>query len=199
MGPLSACSGSGFDPEALAESTYNPSLFLPESFLLYEPAEMPLEEEEEEGVVAMDEEVEENEEEEAVLVAVPLPPELDGVPVFRIDGRTVVFIAHLLSRILPCLCRANRHFGLFKDKKYGDARCVVDASQVRPLQSTAAYAAYSERYPVARLKNTAAAVTVEGLLKWHGGKMAVFVSREAKKCANKGCVKDKCTCPPNNN
>jgi len=128
--------------------------------------------------------------------AAGLPANLAGVPVFRAGGEELVFIAHLLTRILPCTCRANRHFGLFKDKKFSPFRRTVDTTESRvPIHTSDAYDCYRAEYPLLRLKKDSAAITVEGLRKWHAAKMTVFVSREANKCKNKGCVQGKCTCP----
>lgn len=125
---------------------------------------------------------------------VELPASLRGLPVIEVEGELVVFISHLLARVLKCQCRARRHFGLFKDKKFGQFRRSIDCSSLKhSLHDEPSYLGYRERYPVNRLKNTAAAITVEGLLKWSEFKMGLFVAREENKCL-KGCVKAECTC-----
>lgn len=127
-----------------------------------------------------------------------LPAELSGLPVVEVGGESVVFISHLLLRVLVCQCRARRHFGLFKDKKFIGYRRSIDCSVLKhELHDDPAYLEYRERYPVNRLKSTAAAITVEGLKKWmDSGKMDCFVAREEHKCLQ-GCIKAECTCEQN--
>ncbi len=129
------------------------------------------------------------------LVPETLPAELAGLPVFEVDGEHIVFVAHVLTRVLECQCRANRHFGLFKDKKHVSFRRMVDTSNWRyDTHFSDSYKQHRERYSLLRVKDQSAAITLEGLLKWHSGKMAVFVRKEANKC-KQGCVEGKCTCP----
>jgi len=129
------------------------------------------------------------------LVPEELPLELQGLPVFQVGDEHVVFVAHVLARVLECQCRANRHFGLFKDKKHNAFRRMVDTSNWRyDTHYANNYKQYRDRYSLLRVKDQSAAITVEGLLKWHSGKMAVFVRKEANKC-KQGCVQGKCTCP----
>ena len=56
------------------------------------------------------------------------------------------------------------------------------------------YQTYRQDYSLLRVKDSSAAITVEGLLKWHQTKMPIFVDKEAAKC-RLGCVDKKCTCP----
>jgi len=129
------------------------------------------------------------------LVHEELPAELQGLPVFQVGDEHIVFVAHVLARVLECQCRANRHFGLFKDKKHCAFRRMVDTSNWRyDTHYASNYAQHRERYSLLRVKDQSAAITVEGLLKWHSGKMSVFVRKEANKC-KLGCVHGKCTCP----
>ena len=126
---------------------------------------------------------------------VDLPAELAGVPVFSEKGEQLVFVAHILQRVLECQCRANRHFGLFKDKKHVQFRRTVDTSSWRfQTHYSQSYADYREHYSLLRLRDSAAAITLEGLLKWAGSKLPVFVRKEANKC-QVSCVEGKCTCP----
>jgi hypothetical protein len=123
-----------------------------------------------------------------------LPAELAGVPVFLEKGERVVFVAHVLQRVLECQCRANRHFGLFKDKKHVEFRRTVDASSWRfQTHYSDSYEHHRENYSLLRLRDSAAAITLEGLFKWANSKMATFKRKEAAKCAI-SCVEGKCTC-----
>ena len=198
---------SAFSLDLFAEPEYDPSLRLPASFVLYQESEEP----------AIEPAIEPEQEEEVAptrkrtvvpkppllaggeysLVANPqLPADLTGLPVFDVDGEELCFISHLLVRILSCACRANRHFGLFKDKRYGSFRRAVNTGELRRnLVDSTEYEPFRRKYPLVRLKKDSAAVTLQGLLKWHAGKMPVFVAREANKCKSKGCVQGKCTCP----
>ena len=129
------------------------------------------------------------------LIPCSLPAELAGLPVFRVGDEEVVFVAHILTRVLVCQCRANRHFGLFKDKKFGMFRRMIDTSEWRlSTHMSDDYETYRKDYSMLRFKDSSAAITVEGLLKWHATKMPIFVDKEAAKC-RLGCVDKKCTCP----
>lgn len=129
------------------------------------------------------------------LVPLPnLPKELRGIPVFEHNNEQIVFVTHILARVLPCLCRSSRHFGLFRCKVFGQYRRMIESSSWRAdVHFSDAYSAYREAYPLMRLKDSSTAITLEGLLKWADSKMNVFVRREAAKC-KQGCVHAKCTC-----
>ncbi len=172
--------------EDLAQAAYNHGPVLPPAggFLLFGDASRENKTNEAEA-----------EPERSRLVAEELPLELQGLPVFQVGEERVVFVAHVLARVLECQCRANRHFGLFKDKKHNAFRRMVDTSNWRyDTHYASNYKQHRDRYSLLRVKDQSAAITVEGLLKWHSGKLAVFVRKEANKC-KMGCVQGKCTCP----
>jgi len=130
-----------------------------------------------------------------LLTNAKLPKSLQGVPVFCIGGEEVIFVAHLLTRILKCTCRAKKQFGLFRCKKFSQYRRQLSTRAWRmTMQKSEEYSVFSSVYGLSRFKEPSSAITLEGLKVWHScGKMEAFVNREADKCAS-GCVGDKCTC-----
>jgi len=89
------------------------------------------------------------------LVPEELPLELQGLPVFQVGDEHVVFVAHVLARVLECQCRANRHFGLFKDKKHNAFRRMVDTSNWRyDTHYANNYKQYRDRYSLLRVKDS---------------------------------------------
>jgi len=189
----------GFSLEALDEVVYEP-FALPQTLLLYEDPVAGQEQHIRADIVRED--VADAQPEPAVVAAAAdleltstQIEGLEGLPVFRVGGEEVVFVAHVLQRVLPCTCRLNRHHGLFKCKKFGRFRRQIDTSERRhDIQAADAYDLYRNSYPMTRLRRNAGAITVEGLSQWKATKMDVFVSREVAKC-KRGCVKGKCTCP----
>lgn len=98
---------------------------------------------------------------------VDVPAEVRGVPVFRVGAEEVVFVAHLLTRVLACGCRAKKHFGLFRCKKFGEYRRQVPTRQWRmDMHTSEQYDAYRQQYGLSRFKEPSAAITLEGLRVW---------------------------------
>jgi len=125
-----------------------------------------------------------------------LPKEVEGVPVFHEGNEEVVFIAHLLARVMRCACRQKLHSGLFRCRKYKEFRRQVPTKAWRlKMNGSPEYAQYKQGYSLARFKEPSAAVTLEGLKQWVDiGALASFVEREWAKCKQQGCVKANCTC-----
>lgn len=118
-----------------------------------------------------------------------------GLPVFQVGNETLVFVAHLLVRVLSCACRAKKQFGLFRDKVFSKYRRQVPTKRWRmQMHKSAVYESYCTQYPLSRFKEPSVAITLEGLNAWlESGKMDMFLEREAAKCAV-SCVEDHCTC-----
>merc|ERR1711991_1101467 len=134
-----------------------------------------------------------------LVLDLDVPMECSGIPVFRVDGEEIVFLAHILSRVLYCHCRTSRHFGLFRDKKFSQYRRMIDTSGWRiDLHYDPKYENKKEDYSLLRLKDSSVALTLEGLNKWCAtSKCERFRAREENKCKKDGCVKNRCTCKKN--
>lgn len=132
-----------------------------------------------------------------IVVGSVLPQECEGIPIFRVNGEEVVFLTHILSRVLYCHCRSSNHFGMFRDKKFGEFRRTIDTSRWRVEHHyDTHYENFRSLYPLLRLRDSSIAITLEGLNKWcSSGKCSKFKLREEKKCRGKGCIKNRCTCP----
>ena len=154
----------------------------------------------------------------AEIVFGDVPAEVSGIPVFRVGGEEVVFLAHILNRglfvcvrlcvffflsveylVLYCQCRSSRHFGMFRDKKFSEFRRMVDTSEWRvALHHEESYEGFREGYSLLRLRDSSVAITLEGLNKWCAtSRCKKFREREAAKCKRDGCIKNRCTCPAN--